>query len=233
MIHKLIFVHPKPGMGERDFFDYWKNVHAVEFGSKIPQVKGYLIDTRVPFGPEPDDPLFSGVAEVWLESEAEELAFLQSKEYVEGARLDEPRFLAFWRMVALDTIDHVLMRGEPPRRDSTLVKLLVLVKRKSGMPLGEFRRYSLETHGPQVLRLPGLRRYVQCHVVDSAYAIGESPLDCVSQLWFDDARAIRRMLESPEYKEQVEPDLMRFIEPKYLNTLVTDEYWVVGPGGRR
>jgi uncharacterized protein (TIGR02118 family) len=219
-------------MSEQDFFDYWKNVHAVEFGKKIPQVRGYLIDTRVAFGPESEEPLFSGVAEIWLENEDEELAFLQSKEYIEGARLDEPRFLAFWRMVALDTTDHVLMEGEPPRRDSTLVKLLVLVKRKSGMPLAEFRRYSLETHGGKVLELPGLRRYVQCHVVDAAYAVGESLLDSVSQLWFDDVQAIGRMVESPQYKEKVEPDLTNFVESKYRRTLVTDEYWVVGPAVR-
>jgi uncharacterized protein (TIGR02118 family) len=216
-------------MSEQEFFHYWKNVHAVEFGRRIPQVRGYLIDTRVPFGPNSEEPLFSGVAEIWLDNEDEELAFFQSNEYIEGARLDEPRFLAFWRMVALDTTGHVLMEGEPPGRDSTLVKLLVLVKRKSGMPLAEFRRYSLETHARKVLELPGLRRYVQCHVVDSAYAIGESLLDCVSQLWFDNVQAIQRMVESQEYKDQVEPDLIKFVEPKYLHTLVTDEYWVVGP----
>jgi EthD domain len=41
MIHQLIFAHPKPGMSEKDFQDYWVNVHAVNYASKIPQIKKY------------------------------------------------------------------------------------------------------------------------------------------------------------------------------------------------
>ena len=57
MIHQLIFAHPKPGMSESDFQRYWKEVHAVQYASKIPQIKKYMIDCRIPFGPEPADPL--------------------------------------------------------------------------------------------------------------------------------------------------------------------------------
>lgn len=196
MIHQLIFAHPKPGMGEKDFQHYWQEVHAINYASKISQIKRYLIDSRIPFGPEPEDPLFSGVAEIWLENEKEQLASLQSKEFLEGARLDEPNWAAFWRTVVLDTTTHVLMEGEPLKKDSTMVKIFALVKRKAGMPLEEFRKYSLEVHGPKDLKLPGLRRYIQCHVRDSFYTIGESVLDCVSQLWFDDLQSIETMMKS-------------------------------------
>jgi uncharacterized protein (TIGR02118 family) len=232
MIHQLIFAHPKPGMSEQEFQDYWVNVHAVKYASKIPQIKRYLIDTRIPFSPEPQDPLFSGVAEIWLENEQEQLASLQSKEFLEGARLDEPRWAAFWRTVALDTTTHVLLEGGPLTKNPTWVKLLVLIKRKAGMPLEEFRKYSLESHASRVLKLPGLRRYLQCHVRDGFYAIGESILDGVSQLWFDDSQAIEKMMASPEYKELVEPDLANFVEPKYIHTLVAKEHWVIGPESR-
>jgi hypothetical protein len=190
MIHQLIFAHPKPGMTEKEFQNYWVNFHAVYYASKIPQIKRYLIDTRIPFGQEPEDPLFSGVAEIWLENEQEQLASLQTKEFLAGARLDEPNWAAFWRTVVLDTTTHVLMEGEPLQKDSTMVKVFALVKRKAGMPLEEFRKYSLEVHAPKDLKLPGLRRYLQCHVRDSFYAIGESILDCVSQLWFDDIQSL-------------------------------------------
>jgi hypothetical protein len=69
MIHQLIFAHPKPGMSEKEFQDYWINVHAVKYAKKIPQIKRYLIDARIPFGLEPKAPLFSGFAENWLENE--------------------------------------------------------------------------------------------------------------------------------------------------------------------
>lgn len=231
MIHQLIFAHPKPGMSEADFQRYWVEVHAVKYASKIPQIKRYLIDTRVPCGPEPEDPLFSGVAEIWLENEAEQLASLQSKEFLEGARLDEPGWAAFWRTLVLDTNTHVLLEGEPLSRDSKLVKVSTLVKRKPGMTLEDFRRYSLEVHGPQNLALPGLRRYQQCHVRDSFYAIGEATLDCVSQLWFDDVQAVEQMRASDAFKA-VTADLANFVDPKYVHTLVTEEHWIIGPQAR-
>jgi len=219
-------------MSEEEFQRYWLEVHAVQYASKIPQIKRYLVDTRVPFDPEPADPLFSGVAEIWLENEQEQLASLQSREFLEGARIDEPRWAAFWRTLALDTDAHVLREGEPPSRDpSSMVKLLMLVKRRGGMPLGEFRHYSLHVHGLQALTLPGLRRYMQCHVRDSFYAIGEATLDCVCQLWFDDVHAVEAMLRSPEYV-RVSADLERFVEPRYVHTLLVREHWIIGPESR-
>jgi uncharacterized protein (TIGR02118 family) len=228
MIHQLIFAHPKPGMSEKDFQTYWKEVHAVQYASKIPQIKRYSIDCRIPCGAEPEDPRFSGVAEIWLENEAEQLASLQSPEFLAGARLDEPKWAAFWRTVALDTTTHILREGPPLSRTSTLVKLIAMVKRKEGMPLDEFRRYSLAVHSPLDLKLPGLRRYYQCHVRDSLYTIGETLLDCVSMLWFDNVEAIEAMLASPENKTSAD-DLANFIELKYAHTFVTDETWIIGP----
>lgn len=99
MIHQLIFAHPKPGMSEKQFQDYWVNVHAAKFASKIPQIKKYLIDTRIPFGEEPADPRFSGIAEIWLNNEEDQLASLQTPEFLQGARMDEPNWAAFWRTV--------------------------------------------------------------------------------------------------------------------------------------
>ena len=233
MIHQLIFAHPKPGMSEKDFQDYWKNVHAIKYASKIPQIKRYMIDSRIPFGPEPEDPLWSGVAEIWLENEEEQLASLQSKEFLQGAKLDEPNWAAFWRTVALDTTAHTLLEGPPLKRDSKMVKLFILTKRKAGMPLADFRQKMLESHAPNVLELPGLRRYLQCHVRDGFYAIGEALLDCVSQLWFDDIEALEKAYKSPEYENGVKPDFANLFEPKYIHTMVTDETWIIGPEFRQ
>jgi len=231
VIHQLIFAHPKPGMSEADFQHYWKDVHAIKFASKIPQIKKYMIDCRIPFGPEPADPLWSGVAEIFFDNEQDQLASLQSKEFLEGARADEPTWAAFWRTIVLDTDDHVLLAGPPFTRPSTMVKIIALAKRKEGMPLGEFRRYSLETHAAKDLKLPGLRRYYQCHVRDGAYALGEAFLDSASILWFDDVDSIAAMMKSPEY-EDAAADITNFINPKYGHVMVTDETWIIGPEPR-
>ncbi len=232
MIHQLIFAHAKPGMTEKEFQDYWINVHAVQYASKIPQIRRYMIDSRIPFGPEPEDPLFHGVAEIWLENEQEQLASLQTKEFLEGARLDEPKWAAFWRTVVLDTTTHHVLDGPPMQADDTMVKLFVMVKRKPGMPLEAFRRYGLETHAPRVCSLPGLKRYHQCHVRDSYYAIGEALLDSVSLLWFEDVAAMERAMASAESREAVQPDLANFVDPKYIHSMAVTEKWIIGPESR-
>lgn len=224
MIHKHIFVHAKPGMSEQEFFTYWKDVHAERYGKKIVQARGYLINTRVPMGEDTGDPPFQGVAEVWIENAEDELAFAQSPEYLQGSRLDEPNFLAWWAMFALDTTDHVIVA--PPAGDWPGVKLFAVMKRKPGLSLEDFRSYSLDVHGKLGAQLPGLRGYVQCHVMDGHYAVGESLLDSVSMLWFDSTDALAAAMQSDTFQKQIEPDLSAFADPRYIRTLVTESHWV-------
>lgn len=231
MIHQLIFAAPKPGMTEREFQDYWLDVHAVEYASKIPQIRKYLIDKRIPFpGEDPGaEPLWSGVAEIWLANEQEQLASLQTDEFLNGARLDEPKWAAFWRTVVLDTDAHVLREGPSPMPGG--VKMIVLVKRKEGLPLKEFRERSLGKHAELMLEVPGLRRYIQGHTRDGYYGIGEAVLDAAYQLYFDDVDALSAAVESPEFK-RAEEDLGSIVEPRYVHRLLFTEHWVIGPQAR-
>lgn len=225
MIHKHIFVHAKPGMSEQEFFAYWKEVHAERYGRKIPQAKGYLINTRVPFGPDQGDPPFHGVAEVWIESAEDELAFAQSPEYLQGSRLDEPNFLAWWQMFALDTTDQVVV--PPPAGDWPGVKVFAAMKRKPGMSLDDFRAYYRDIHAPRAATVPGVRGYVQCPVNDGHYAVGESLLDAVSMIWFDSTEALVAAMASPEFQDVVKPDIEQLVDLRYFHTLVTESQWVV------
>ncbi|HAC65171.1 MAG TPA: hypothetical protein DCF68_16985 [Cyanothece sp. UBA12306] len=86
-----------------------------------------------------------------------------------------------------------------------------------------------KTHAPKVLTLPGLRRYHQCHVRDIFYTVGESLLDSVSLLWFDNTEALQTIMESPEYCDNIVADFANFVDPKYIHTLVTKETWIIGP----
>lgn len=226
MIHQLIFAGPKPGMTVEEFQRYWLEVHAVRYASRIPQIRKYKIDTTVPF--PAIEPLWSGVAEIWLRNETEQLESLQSKEFLEGARPDEPRWAAFWRTVVLDTDAHELLK---PPVDAQGVKLFVLAKRREGLPLQAFRRRSLGEHAELMLQVPGLRGYVQGHTRDGFYGVGEAILDVAYQLWFDDASALSAALESPEF-HRAEDDLKSFVEQRYIHRLVTEEHWIIGPEAR-
>lgn len=80
-----------------------------------------------------------------------------------------------------------------------------LLTRKPGVTTEQFRRHWRELHGPLAARMPGLRRYHQNHVVDSpqssvGHARGDWRLDGISELWFDDAAAMRTAIASDAYR---------------------------------
>ncbi|WP_089156435.1 EthD domain-containing protein [Micromonospora sp. NBS 11-29] len=229
MIHQLIFAYPKPGMSEEEFQRYWLDVHAVQYASKIPQIRKYLIDTRLPWAGG-GEPKWSGVAEIWLANEEEQLASLQTEEFLQGARLDEPRWAAFWRTVVLDTDAHVVVPA-PSAETGTGVKLIRLVKRREGVPLASFREQSLGKHAELVRAVPGLRGYLQGHTRDGAYAVGEALLDAAYQLWFDSVESLDAALASPEF-QQAEEEMLTFVEPRYVHQLATREHWIIGPDPR-
>lgn len=231
MIHQFIFAYPRPGMTESEFQRYWVEVHAVRYASKIPQIRKYLVDTHVALPDESGEPLWCGVAEIWLKNEKEQLESLQSEEFLQGARRDEPNWAAFWRTVVLDTTTHVILPGPPETRDSGMAKLLVLSKRKEGLPLEGFRSYCLGTHASKVMELPGLRRYSQGHVRDGFYTIGEAVLDCVEQLWFDSVDAVVAAQRSVQ-QHMVNADYRLFTEERYRHQMLVQEHWIIGPEPR-
>lgn len=232
MIHQFILATPKPGMTTAEFQDYWVNVHAVKFAARIPQIRRYLIDTRIDFDGDVGAPPLphQGIAEIWLENEREQLASLQTEEFVHGARADEPNWAAFWLTIVLDTTAHEILPGAPPSRGAALdgVKITTLLKRRPGMSLADYRDASLADYAPIANGLPGLRRHLHCHTRDGAYVFGESSFDSVEQWWFDDLAALRAALESPYHADCVAPARARITDARYIFSLTARENWVLG-----
>jgi uncharacterized protein (TIGR02118 family) len=231
MIHQFIFAAPKPGMTEQEFQDYWINLHAVKYASKIPQIKQYSVSARLPFGDDSQEPLWSGLADIWLENDADQIASLQSKELLEGARRDEPNWAAFWRTVVLDTEAEIFKDGGGLDAVKDGVKLVALVKRKPGMGVEEFRTYAREVHAPMDLALPGIRRFGFYFARDGLYSVCEPPFDGVACLWFDSPAAAQAAMESDQHKNINAKDLPNFLEMKYLHVFLMKEHWTIGPIG--
>jgi uncharacterized protein (TIGR02118 family) len=102
-----------------------------------------------------------------------------------------------------------------------MVKAIYLIRRKPGMSVEDFHRYWREVHGPIAARIPGLRRYVQCHAIDAG--MGAAPdYDGVAEVWFDDTEAVRRAVASPEYAVARE-DERRFIDLERTTLIFTEE----------
>src|SRR2546430_15261847 len=78
-----------------------------------------------------------------------------------------------------------------------MVKVVTFLKRKTGMSVEDFQRYWRTRHPEVVVRLPGVRRYVQSHTLASAYRKGEPVYDGLAGVSAEDTDALRAMTRSP------------------------------------
>ncbi len=232
MIHQYILAAPKPGMSAQEFQNYWITVHAERYASKISQIRRYMIDARVPSSSDLGNPLLphQGIAEIWLEDEESQLASLQSDEFLNGARLDEPKWAAFWQTIVLDTTSHEILPGSGQlERQPTGVKLTILNKRRPGLDLETFRKQSLGSYASAVTRLPGAQRYLQAHTRDGYYVFGEASFDRIDQVWFSDLQAAEAALASPQMRDGVQAERAELDDPKYMFSMLATEHWIIGP----
>jgi len=117
-----------------------------------------------------------------------------------------------------------------------VVKAVTVLKRKSGMSVEEFQGYWRGRHPEVVVRLPGLRRYVQSHTRLAGYRKSEPIYDGIAEVWFDDGQAVHALRGTPEMAA-VEADEARFIDRSTVRVILTDEHLVkddpVPPGAAK
>jgi uncharacterized protein (TIGR02118 family) len=104
-----------------------------------------------------------------------------------------------------------------------MVKTVACVKRKAGMPVEEFQAYWRHRHPEVVLKLPGVRRYVQSHTRLSGYGKGQPIYDGIAEVWFDDTRAMHALRDTAAYAA-VQADEARFIDRAAMALIVTEEH---------
>ena len=92
--------------------------------------------------------------------------------------------------------EHVVVDG--PTKPS-MVNAIFMVVRKPGLDHRDFFEHWLNVHGPIAAQLPGLRRYIQNHVVLESFAYGTSTHDGWSEFWFDDYWSFQQATKSPEW----------------------------------
>ena len=85
-----------------------------------------------------------------------------------------------------------------------MIKSLGLLTRKPHLTHEQFVHHWLNVHGPLALAVPGVRRYVQSHIVGTRTRpdIPETSVevDGIAEMWFDSADDQQRAAASPEMK---------------------------------
>ena len=109
-----------------------------------------------------------------------------------------------------------------------MVKLIYCISKKPDMTVEEFQRYWREVHAPIAAAIPGVRRYVQSHVVPATYGGERGPgFDGAAELWWDDMDAMRAAMGTPQVQAALD-DEKNFIDHTRVASFVTQENVVVG-----
>jgi uncharacterized protein (TIGR02118 family) len=200
MIHYHYFITHKPSIILEEFFRYWNQKHPLA-APRHELTRRYIQSHRVhALGGSAG---YDGVAEVWWDNE--EAMVTVGKATGRQFRADEPNFIDMTRVESLATLDTVIKEQPPP---GNAVKGIFIVKRRTGLTLASFRKQWREHHAPAVMKVPGVRGYVQSLTLDAAYRWAEPRWDGVAHLWFDDAEAVERAMASPEMKTAAEDGLV-------------------------
>jgi uncharacterized protein (TIGR02118 family) len=223
MLHIHYFITRLSRLSDDEFHRYWRETHGPIAG-RITQTHRYVQSHRIQApGAVGSSSPYDGEAEVLVDSLDALAKLRESREYLDGALADERNFIDLTRVEWMVTRDHVIVDGPA---GSNLIKGVWQLKRMPGMSLGDFRKYWIEVHGAMGHKLPGVRRYVQSHLIDEGYLYATPQYDGVAQLWFDSPEAMKAAFDAPAGKAMAE-DGAKFLDMSFTRNFVAREHVVI------
>ena len=85
-----------------------------------------------------------------------------------------------------------------------MIKSISLLTRREGITHEQFVKHWLEIHGPLAYAVPGLRRYVQSHILAERtrpdIPATKVEVDGIAESWYDDLEAMKAAAASPQAK---------------------------------
>jgi uncharacterized protein (TIGR02118 family) len=208
MVKVVAFFKRKPGLSVEEFDRHWSTRHADLVG-RLPGLRRYVQNPTLPSGYRKREPNYDGVAEAWFD-DADALRVSGASAEYRAVKADEASFIDGATLGSLVTDEVVVVEGVEP---AGAVKLIAFLNRRPDLDPAAFRSYWRDRHGPLAARVPGILRYVQCHVGDGIYLAGRQPIfDGVPISTFADPESLRASGSTPEY-EAVRRDEANFLAP--------------------
>ncbi|MDE0452738.1 MAG: EthD family reductase [Gammaproteobacteria bacterium] len=106
-----------------------------------------------------------------------------------------------------------------------MLKQLSIFRKRKDLSRDAFRHYWRDRHPDVVMRLPGIRRYVQNHVTETLR--GAWAWDGIAEVWFDDIESMRANAASPVLAD-IRADEVNFIAPGSMVSIITAEHVLAG-----
>ena len=110
-----------------------------------------------------------------------------------------------------------------------MLKFMVVLHKKPEMNQEQFHRFLREVHGPLALKIPGLRRYVQNHVMEDANR-KHPGWSAIVELYFDDWSAMEAAWATAEGKTAT-ADVAEFADLSLSRWSVVEEEQYTVPSG--
>jgi uncharacterized protein (TIGR02118 family) len=222
MVKAIYFIKRKPGMALDAFRAYWLKQHA-EVVLKVPELCKYVQSHTLDSGYRRHEPLYDGIAELWYEN-TDVMRRIATTPESRAAGDDDANFIDMSKFTFILTQERV--QKENPLEPG-MPKLISFIKRKPGMSVEDFQLYWRTHHGELARKLPGLRRYVQCHVRPSAYKSGRNPIyDGIAETWFESEAAMREGADTAEVKA-VRVDEKNFLAESPPPFIITKEHVIL------
>ena len=112
-----------------------------------------------------------------------------------------------------------------------MIKSISLLTRKDGMTHAQFVKHWIDVHAPLALAVPGMRRYVQSHILEERkrpdIPATDVEIDGVAEVWYDDREAMAKAVATPEAKALF-ADGAQFIGR--IKTFTVEEKVIIPPG---
>jgi len=184
-------VKRRPDLDVEAFQRHWREVHG-PIVAAIPGLRRYVQSHPLPGAYRGGEPVFDGVAELWVDDKDALRAMATTPEFA-AAKRDEPNFIDTAALIEL-VVDEVVIKDEliADGPAGGAIKSIGFVRFRPDLAPAEAQRYWREVHGPIAAGIDVLRRYTQNHVRLGAYRDGARPAwDGMAMTWFgslDDMR---------------------------------------------
>jgi uncharacterized protein (TIGR02118 family) len=113
-----------------------------------------------------------------------------------------------------------------------VIKSISLLVRRPDLTHEQFVRHWVDVRAPLAHAVPGLRRYVQSHMVEERPRPDipslDGEIDGIAELWYDDRESMARAIATPQARA-LHADGARFIGR--IKTFTVEEHVVIS-GGR-
>lgn len=212
-------VFRKPDLSLERFQYHWRAVHA-PIAAEIDLLQRYVQDHRI----APEVPGFQsmgcdGVVEVWFEKIEDAAALGEDPTYLEGAHLDEPRFLDLERSVGFLAHESVV-RDQSGEADTA--KAVLFLRKSEDLDDAEFQS-RWERYAEAQLESDGLTAFSHCTVIGEE---GERPFEAVDFMSWSDALAFDEEWASEAMAARLAP-LAEFADMTQSYALLTQPIRVI------